>query len=371
MMISRREFLRTSGAALNLAAAAGLTGSCASRQTAARSATSQPCFLTRGVVLVVKDMETYDWPRLAQEVELTTLATHIQPSEIAAFMKTESGQQFLNGCRERRINVEHELHALSDLLPRSMFHKYPAMFRMNEKGQREGDVNLCVHSTAALELAAENAVLYTRLLPSTTGRYFYWLDDGGPMCRCPECRGFSDSDQALLLENHLLRAIRQVDGRATLAHLAYANTLEAPAQVKPEAGIFLEFAPIQRRYDAPLSRREATMARGNLTHGRLLDALDANLAWFGSTGAQVLEYWLDVSRFSAWNRAQTVEIPWNAAVFHDDLATYAQRGIRHVTTFAAWLDGDYARRWGVAPVRAYGAGMKRWKWVDGKPMQET
>ena len=98
---------------------------------------------------------------------------------------------------------------------------------------------------------------------------------------------------------------------------------------------------------------------------------DENLAWFGRQGAQVLEYWLDESRFSDWNRAKTVEIPWSDAVFHDDLATYAQRGICHVTTFAAWLDGDYAKRWGVAPVRAYGAGLNRWKWVDGKPMEVT
>ena len=77
------------------------------------------------------------------------------------------------------------------------------------------------------------------------------------MGRCPKCRQFSDTDQALLLENHLLRAIRQVDARATFAHLAYA----------------------------------------------------------------------------------------------------------------AWLDGDHAQRWGVAPVRAYGAGLNRWRWVDGKPME--
>ena len=29
-----------------------------------------------------------------------------------------------------------------------------------------------------------------------------------PMCRCPKCRGYSDSDQALIFANHLWRAIR-------------------------------------------------------------------------------------------------------------------------------------------------------------------
>lgn len=369
-MISRREFLLKAGTAMSITGAGALAG-CARRQTAAGFAVPQPFFRTRGAVLVVKDMETYDWPQLAEEAGLTTLATHIRPSEIAAFVRTDVGQQFLTGCRQRGIQVEHELHAVGDLLPRSLFDKDPSMFRMSEEGQRVRDSNLCVHSTSALNLVEENAARYTRLLPSTTGRYFYWIDDVSPMCRCPKCHGFSDSDQALLLENHLLRTIRHVDARATLAHLAYANTIEPPTQVKPETGIFLEFAPIERRYDTPLSRREAKMATGGITHGRLLDALDANLAWFGRPGAQVLEYWLDVSRFSGWNRSRTVEIPWNDAVFHDDLVTYAQRGIRHVTTFAAWLDGDYAQRWGVAPVRAYGAGLNGWKWVDGKPMEET
>lgn len=139
---------------------------------------------------------------------------------------------------------------------------------------------MCVHSEPALEVAAEKAADYTRFLPSTTGRYFYWM------------------------------------------------------------------------------------------HGRMLDALDANLEWFGRDGAQALEYWLDVSRFSGWQRDQTVEIPWNEAVFRDDLGTYARRGIRHVTTFAAWLDGDYARRWGVAPVHAYGTGLSRWKWIGGEATEQ-
>lgn len=330
-----------------------------------------PFFLTRGAVLVVKDMETLDWPALAQACGLTTLATHIRPSEIAAFVKTNAGQRFLDRCRRHHLEVEHELHALGDLLPRELFDKDPAMFRMDEQGRRVRDWNLCVHSKAALEVAAENAANYTRLLPSTTGRYFYWIDDGIPMCRCPRCRPYSDSDQALIFTNHILGAIRKVDPRARLAHLAYANTLEPPNQVKPASGIFLEFAPIERRYDVPLRQRDAKARTRGILHGSILDALDANLEFFGSDGAQALEYWLDVSRFSGWKREETREIPWNETVFRDDLEAYARRGIRHVTTFAAWLDADYARRWGTAPVHAYGAGLSRWRSVGGQPREQA
>lgn len=335
------------------------------------SGPSQAFFLTRGAVLVVKDMETHDWPALAKEAGLTTLATHIKPSEIAAFVKTEAGRRFLDGCRRHGIQVEHELHALGDLLPRELFEKDRSMFRMDDKGERVRDFNLCVHSRAALEVVAANAAHYTGLLRSTTGRYFYWIDDGCPMCRCPKCRGYSDSDQALLFANHVLRAIRRVDARARLAHLAYLNTLQPPKQVRPDRGIFLEFAPIERRYDTPFSCREAKSQSRGILHGEMLDALDANLEWFGRDGAQALEYWLDVSLFSGWKRQKIVEIPWNDAVFGDDLATYARRGVRHVTTFATWVDADYAKRWGVRPVRAYGAGLRRWKLVGEKPQEQA
>ena len=170
------------------------------------------------------------------------------------------------------LEVEYELHAMKELLPRRLFRKDEGLFRMDETGQRNPDANLCVHSQAALEIAAENAVAIARTLRPTTGRYFYWGDDGKPWCRCPECEGLSDSDQATLLENHLLRALRGHDPRASLAHLAYLNSLSPPAKVKPEPGVFLEYAPIKRRYDTPYEKQSDPGQPDGLS------ALDANLA---------------------------------------------------------------------------------------------
>jgi hypothetical protein len=75
-----------------------------------------------------------------------------------------------------------------------------------------------------------------------------------------------------------------------------------------------------------------------------------------------LEYWLDVSRFSRWRRPP-VKLPWSSdesrAVLRADLAAYARRGIRHVTTFACYIDAEYAQLhgepWGV--LADYGAGL--------------
>jgi hypothetical protein len=136
--------------------------------------------------------------------------------------------------------------------------------------------------------------------------------------------------------------------------------------VKPKPGIFLEFAPISRRYDRPFAEREARPG-GGPSHGELLDLLDANLAVFGRAGAQALEYWLDLSRFSGWRREKVQKLPWHREVFLADLKTYAQRGIRHVTSFGAWLDGDYVKRFGEPPIDEYAAGLAGLRMATGAP----
>jgi len=367
---SRRSLLRILAGGAALAAGSGrrkvpCQNGAAAAEPAGAPSGAESFFLTRGVVLVIQDLRTLDWPARAKRAGLTTLATHIFPHEVAAFIQSDQGRKFLDACAQQGIRVEHELHAMSDLLPRTLFDKDPAMFPMNDRGDRVRDFNLCVHSQAALEVVSENAIKYTTILRATTGRYFYWIDDGRPMCRCPKCRGLSDSDQALLLEHHVLQAIRQVDPQAKLAHLAYARTLQPPTQIKPLPGVFLEFAPIERKYDVPFRQREMPDG-GSLPHGRLLDALDANLAWFGREGAQTLEYWLDLSRFSGWKRQNVKRLPWCDEVFRDDLRLYAERGVRHVTTFAAWVDGDYVKRFGDPPLDAYGAGFRRWRMENGR-----
>jgi hypothetical protein len=125
----------------------------------------------------------------------------------------------------------------------------------------------------------------------------------------------------------------------------------APRQVTPEPGLFLEYAPIRRRYDAPYEKQSGPGQADGLA------ALDANLEVFPSGTAQILEYWLDVSRFSQWKRP-AVKLPWRRDVVEADLTTYATRGIRHVTCFAVYVDADYRRGYGVrAFIREYGEAM--------------
>lgn len=311
---------------------------------------------TRGVVLAVSDIVGWNWPAAAATAGLNTIATHGSPSEIVLFMQSEAGKAFRTQCSTLGIAVEHELHALRELLPRDLFAKDASLFRMTDDGHRVPDANLCVHSKAALDICCERAVELAKALKPTTGRYFFWPDDGQPMCRCPRCRAFSDSDQALIFENRLLTALRAIEPSASVAHLAYANTFEPPSVIRPEPGIFLEFAPILRRYDLPLCERPACLeVPGSPNHRMQLDTLDRNLAVFGTTGAQALEYWLDVSRFSNWTREKITAVPWNRAVVESDVDTYRRHGVVNMTTFAVWMDAEYVQRFGIDPLREYGA----------------
>ena len=360
----RRRFLFRAGAGV----VAGLNPTVLPRSFAAdepNGVVNQPLFRTRGLVLVTKDLSEVGWPLIAKEAGLSTIGTHVTPSEVTQFVKNEKGQRFLDECRTLDIDVEHELHAMKDLLPRELFDKNAEMFRMDTDGNRVGDYNCCVHSKEGLEVICQNAVSYSRILRPTTGRYFYWMDDVKPMCHCPKCRGLSDSDQALILENAIIAALHQEDPKASLAHLCYIGTLEPPKQIKPHPGIFLEFAPIERSWEHPLKDTKvvgrSNTGRGKMRHGKTLDYLDANLEVFATDTAQVLEYWLDVSLQSNWMRPAK-QLQWNPAVFRSDLDTYAERGIRHITTFAAWIDGDYVKRFGPPKfVSEYGKGLAEYR----------
>jgi len=305
----------------------------------ARADKKSPLKMT-GVVLSVQDLETVDWPRVAKKNGINTIGTHITPSQVLGFIDSERGRAFMGECDSLGIYVEHQLHAMGDLLPRDLFGEDSTMFRMDKNGRRTADFNCCPSSAKALERIASKAAFYAEALPSTNHRYYFWLDDNSEPCFCPSCRDYSASDQALIIENRMLEAIRAVDPDATLAHLAYDATIEPPLKVKPADGIFLEFAPIERQWDRPLRDLEAPGRKGRMSHKRVLELLDANLKVFPAATAVALEYWLDVSLASDWKKP-AVRLPWRPDVFISDLGTYKERGVNNFTSFAVYMDSTY------------------------------
>lgn len=347
-VLSRRSFLTV---AAGIAASSGSRGDAPGAAAAGVDASASRHAATRGAVVMASDVTSWPWVEHAARANLTTLALHGSPKDNAAFLASEPGQAFVRACTANKIAIEHEFHAANELLPRELFGKDPSLFRMNDAGERTPDANLCVSSPHALDLVCENAVRIAAETPPSTGRFYFWPDDGQPMCRCPRCRDLPDSDQTLLLENAILRSLKKDIPEATLAHLCYQRTLPAPTQVRPESGIFLEFAPIGR--DSARRIGDTSIPE----HAKLMECLTANLVVFGAASAQVLEYWLDVSRFSGWKRETLTAIPWNRDVYLDDLQTYAKAGIRHITAFACWIDGEYVKRFGEPPLADYGDGL--------------
>ncbi len=316
-------------------------------------------FNTRGVVLYPWDLSLTDWPQRAARAGISTIALHAarRLDVLMDFIKSARGLQFLADCNRLGVQVEYALHAMGTLLSRELFYSPDMhMFRMDETGKRNPDGNCCPSSPEALAILAEKAVEYGTLLKPTSGRYFYWPDDGGQWCHCPKCAGLNSSDQAVLVENAMVEALRKhLNPEALLSHISYGKTLAPPTRVRPHEALFIEFAPIARVYDRSIGDPDVPLGgQGSepASHSGYLEILDANVEVFGRKTAQVLEYWLDVSRFSSWTRPAK-KIPWNDAIVRADADVYAARGIRHVTTFATWIDAAYLECYGDPPLEEY------------------
>ena len=300
----------------------------------------------RGVVLLPDDLHER-WLDLLGRAELNVLALHGAVEDVIAYVRGEAGKAFLGRARQMGLEIEYELHAMSFLLPRAEFEKHPEWFRADEDGNRTADANLCPSSGQALAAVAKNAAALADVLSPTTRRYYLWADDGRPWCRCGRCAGLSCSDQNLMTMNAILTGLRRRDPASSLAFLAYHNTLDPPEQTEPLEGIFLEYAPIARRPDRPLRDPAAS------ENTELADKLGPLIDFFGTDGAQVLEYWLDVSRFSKYRRP-AVEVAFDRNVLADDVDFYAKSGFRSITTFACYMDSEYFGRYDSSPVIEYG-----------------
>lgn len=287
----------------------------------------------RGVVLYPSDIRSLGTGKLIDilnntDINLVGLHSNTITEDLDSlkvFLQSEDGQLLIDLCKKENIDLEYECHVLQEILPRSLFYSHPEYFRVDSNGVRTNDLNMCFSSEGAWSVIEKNVTELLEWIKPTTNRYFFWIDDSyDGFCNCEKCKHFSPSDQALLYENRLLKIIRRTNSIATLAHLAYASTLEAPITIKPEDGVFLEFAPIGRNYQKPLSSKE-------------YNALKDNLEIFPTKTACVLEYWLDVSMFSGWERDNWSKVPWDSSFGKRDIELYKSLGIHSFTTFATWM----------------------------------
>lgn len=303
----------------------------------------------------VENRDVLDYVELCKSCGINCLSVFNPPREGSKWNK------FARDCAEAGIDIEWEEHMMSYLLPRDLYGSHPEYYRMNEGGARVTDANGCPSNPDVLRIVRERAKTIATNYKSTNNRYYCWQDDSGGFCHCPECKNLSYSDQLLMFENAIIKGLRDVNPDAKLAHLAYFNTLEAPTVVKPEEGIFLEFAPIDRDHSRPLSDTWA-IGKDGRTHATYIKALKHNVEWFGAEDAMVLEYWLDDSLFSNWDYGNLVKVPWNHDNFMDDVKTYVYYGIKNISCYAFYIDAKYVNKFGYPDcIVDYGTSLSEYK----------
>ena len=145
-----------------------------------------------------------------------------------------------------------------------------------------------------MRIVRENTYKLASRIKQKSHRYYFWLDDTQHnSCHCPGCSGKSYSDQSVLILNEMLKGLKEYDPEATLAYLAYRDSLKPPT-IKPDPDLFLEFAPIERDLTKPLDDQPDSP---------VIKQLDDLLEVFDKDTAHILEYWFDDSLFSHYKKS--------------------------------------------------------------------
>lgn len=254
---------------------------------------------------------------------------------LVELMKTRRFRELIDYAIDCGLEIEYELHAAGYLLPRNLFDTYPEYFRMNDDGKRTNDSNFCVSNGKALDIFARNAAELALSLYRSCHRFYFWMDDGRDLgCHCPKCRSLSASDRQMLVINRILSEIRKHLPDAQMAYLAYMDTLLPPEKIKPNDGVFLEYAPFEK-YTAKGDQAQIFVSREK-------EMLAPLMRCFGNSRKKVLEYWYDNSLFSVWKKPPAKFIP-DLEAMEKDMAEYCKIGFDVVCTFACFLGEDYEK----------------------------
>jgi hypothetical protein len=278
---------------------------------------------------------------------------HLSLVNLLDLMEHKEFRRTLDRFRSAGISVEFELHALSYLLPRDLFDSHPEMFRMDENNIRTCTRDMCASSQDALEIVSSRAEKLSTLLPSDTGKYYFWTDDSstGGYC-CPQCQQLSVSDQALIIYQAIARGIRRAHHDAKQCYLAYHATLKAPHSLRPDDAIFLEYAPFRRNPHVPMMEPSCEANAGEGAH------LPELLNFFGRKDSRVLEYWIDNSMYSGWKKPPK-PLVLDREVISLDASWYCQMGFTEATSFGCFLGEDYEKLYGEPPIVSYGQVLSR------------
>lgn len=313
----------------------------------------------KGDILIHPDELSSRWIRLAKKTGVGILGIHPVGGQDAVsslqaltdYAQTPQFRALLEEAHSEGLQIEYEIHAVNWLLNRDLFDSHPEYFRMDEKGERTPDHNLCPSNDDAMNIVAERAADLVRILPSDTHRYYLWMDDvvnGG--CQCPKCKSLSASDQQVLVMNRMVRSIRKVDPQAKLAYLGYYACAAAPT-AEPDPNLFLEYAPMEKYMISPPDDGLTPLQREE----RIIRPL---LQIFRIEEAKILEYWLDNSMYSGWKKPPKA-MQVDAEPVLRDILFYAGIGFRSISTFGCYLGDDYVELHGEPDITPYTDAMRK------------
>ena len=236
------------------------------------------------------------------------------------------------------MTIQFGGHHLPSLLPRELFAAIRTGSRFRN-GERNSRYNLCTSSDGAIAALRTAARAFFERFPGADV-YHLWADDirGGGWCECERCAGLSPSDQALRATNVLADVLAEVAPAASVAHLAYHDTIEPPTAVQPAPNVVALYAPRPRSYafaiDDPACPRNAS--------GHWQPFLGLGETFGDASRVHVFEYYSDAILYR-WLA------PLNLQVLPADLRAYAGAGVTTIEDLAVtprpWLGPAWHAWW--------------------------
>ena len=306
---------------------------------------------TKGIIIINKDFSR-EWLDLLLKSGFNTVGLHslYQYGGVEGHLNwwvQEETQNLIAEFEKNGIIIEHQLHAVDWLLPRSLFESHPEWFRVNDKGERVKDWNLCVSNKEALKLVENSAYKLALILNQKSHNYYIWSDDClNSICYCKDCQALSGADQSMIITNAILRGLKRYDKDARLSFLAYQDSLTVPT-IAPEKDVFLEFAPIDRNHFKPICGDD----EANVKVRKIFEGLTKV---FPIETTQILEYFLDVSLYCKWKKEDATALNLDKTRLQSDLEWYASQGVSGITTFAGFIDKEWREKYGDGDILLYG-----------------
>lgn len=293
------------------------------------------------VIIIYKDFSIH-WLERLKKLNIKNIGLHTlyQYGGVAGYLdwlSQDSTKELIKKFEDEGFNIVHELHVIDYLLPRSLFEKDPSLFREDKDGKRNKDWNLCASNKKALKYIENAAFNLAEKLNQRDNHYYLWQDDcAESTCHCKKCRKLSPADQIMVITKYILKGLKRYNKNAKLSYLAYQNSIDGLTK-KPAKDMFLQFAPINRVHNEPITSDNEKNAINRKNLEKLVHKFNE---------IEILEYYLDASYFCQWKRENVGPLNLNENNLVKDFVYYKSNKATSLSTFAGFIDNEWIEKFG-------------------------